>query len=218
MTNVFPLYNFTGPIVRKRHYADRFFAFAVALFMLTFSTACTFGVDQVLSDIDLVLQTSNVVCSTLGIVAPADAAACQGIAAVAIAGITVIKTAYDDYKANPGSGTLANVVAALNAVKTNLPAELQAAHIVNPVAVQVVTAWVNFVVSTVSTIAGLIPQLTASSKAISTRKSTFSLPNAFPSPESLKARWDAEVCNNQIACTKLVKVHHVRHYGPLTVK
>jgi len=179
---------------------------------MALTPACTFTVDTVLSDIDLVLQTGNVVCSTIGVVAPADSVACQAVATIGITGVNAIKTAYDAYKASGAVTDLQKLQAALAAIKTNLPAELAAAHIVDPAAVAVVTAWVNLVVSTVNDIISLVPQLqvgsTATPNQVARRVAVIN--SAFPTPESLKARWEGEVCHNNVKCGALVKVHHVR--------
>jgi hypothetical protein len=174
------------------------FKVAVLLALTLALVACS--VDQVLSDIDLVLQTANVVCSTIGVVAPADAAACAAISGAAIAGLTVVKEDYDTWKASGATSDLQKLEDAITTVKTNLEAELQAAHISDPNAVRVVTAWVDLVSSSLTAILNLLPQLQSNKAAL----------NGVVTPESLKARWTAEVCGGNAQCGNLVTVHHVR--------
>jgi len=181
--------------------------------VMAISPACTFGVDTVLSDIDLVLQTGSVVCSTIGIVLPADSAACQAVAAIGVTGITTIKTAYDAYKASGAVTDLAKLQAALAAIKANLPAELAAIHISDTAAVTVVTNWVSMIVSTVNEIISLVPELQTSAPAVSAHRigaRAAVINSAFPSPEALKAKWETDVCKGNTACGALVTVHHIR--------
>jgi hypothetical protein len=190
-------------------------AIILLLASMIVTPACTFSVDTVLSDIDLVLQTGNVVCSAIGVVLPADSAACQAISGVGITGIQAIQTAYDAYKASGAVTDLQKLQAALAAIKTNLPAELAAAHIVDPAAVAVVTAWVGLVVGTVNDIITLIPELQTPASASATTPSRLAarvalLGSAFPTPESLKAKWETDVCRGNATCGNLVKVRHIR--------
>jgi hypothetical protein len=180
---------------------------------LIVAPACgTTSVDTVLSDTDLLLQTGNVVCSTIAVITPADAAACQAVANVGIGGIQAIQAAYDAYKASGAASNLAKLQAALAAIQKDLPQELAAAHIVDPATVAVVTAWVNLVISTVNTIISLVPELQvghppASAATVKARAAVVAA--GFPTPESLKARWDKEVCKGNPACAGKVQVHHI---------
>lgn len=179
------------------------------------TTACNqFSVDTVLSDIDLVLQTGNVVCSSIGVVLPADSAGCSAVASLGITGVNAIKTAYDSYKASGAVTDLAKLQAALAAIQTNLPAELAAAHISDPAAVQVVTAWVGLVTSTVGDIVALVPELQANASTANLSHARIGaratvIQSAFPTPESLKAKWETNVCKGDKACADRVSVHHV---------
>jgi hypothetical protein len=180
----------------------------VVLGMVLPNTACT--VDQALSDIDLVLQTSQVVCSAIGVVAPADSAACALISGVAISGLNIIKTDYDAWKASGATTDMQKLEAAITTLQANLPQELAAAHIVDPHAVSTVTAWVGLVTSSLNDVLSLLPQLNPTPPTPTTRAKAVAA--VMPTPESLAARWNNEVCKGDAACTKLVKVHHVHSH------
>jgi hypothetical protein len=182
---------------------------------LIIAPACTSNsFDNVLSDIDLLLQTGNVVCESIPVISPADAKACEAVASVGVGGIQAIQTAYNAYEASGSTTDLAKLQAALAAIQTNLTAELAAAHIVNPVTVAVVTAWVNLVISTVSEIINLVPGLKVGQPALNTKTAKdrkAAIAAGFPTPESLKARWDKEVCKGSPTCSNLVRVRLVKH-------
>jgi hypothetical protein len=163
------------------------------------TTACTQAqVDAVLSDADLILQTADSLGSAIGAVSPADAAALSLLTGVAIAGVNSIKATYDTYEANKTASNAQNVIAAAQAIQTNLPQELAALHIVSTAAVAKATVWVTLVVDTAAQIVSRISGLVGATRASI----------ELPTPESLKARWTAEVCLGDAACGDLVKVHH----------
>lgn len=163
-------------------------------------TGC--GFDQVIADIDVIIETANAIGAAVGAVSPADAALIQGLASTAHLGMNAIKAAYDTYKASGAVSDLQKLQAAIQSVQTNLPQELSAAHIVDPVAVKIVTAWVGLIVSTLNAILSALPQLTSAS--VSTHKK-MKLAATLPTKASIKARWSAEVCQHDAPCVALVK-------------
>jgi hypothetical protein len=169
--------------------------YPLTLAMLACST------DEILSSIDVALQTAQGLEAAIGAVSPADAAALGLLTGLGIQGITAIKTAYDDYEKNKTASALQNVVAAAQAVQTNLPQELAALKIASTDAVQKATAWVNLMgdcaVGVITAVKG------TSSLKKGTRTLTYSL-----TPESIQAQWASNVCKGDAACTALVKVHH----------
>jgi len=163
------------------------------------TTACTQAqVDAVLSDTDLILQTADSLGSAIGAVSPADAAALSLLTGVAIAGVNAIKTTYDTYEANKTASNAQNVIAAAQAIQKNLPQELAALHIVSTNAVAKATAWVTMVVDTAAQIVSQVSGLVGGTRASV----------GLPTPESLKARWTADICSGDAACGNLVTVHH----------
>jgi hypothetical protein len=171
----------------------------VLVAVLCFSLAAC-STDQVLADINMVLQTANVVCSSLGVVAPVEAAACSAIATIASTGLNVIKADYDAWKAQPNATNLQKLQGAIAELKANLPQELAAAHITNPQTQSTVTAWVNLVTSTLDSVLSILPNL-----ATNERRKSIRLTSSFPTPQSIQARWQTEVCKGDPKCGSLVK-------------
>ena len=171
----------------------------LALVLVVTQVACT--VDQVLSDINLLLQTAASIATAVGALSPADATAIQVVVNTATTGLNVIQKDYDAYKASGATTDLEKLQAAIAALKNNLPAELAAAHVTNPNAVAKATAWVNLVTSTLDTILAVLPKLSANKNA------TFA---ELPTPSDLQKRWSTEVCGGDAKCSALVKAHNVK--------
>jgi hypothetical protein len=170
------------------------------------TVACT--VDQVLTDINLLIQTAGSIGTAIGAVAPADAAIVAGLTSIASKGLTAIQSAYDTYKQTQATTDLQKLDAAIAAVKTNLPAELAAAHVYDPAAQAKCAAWVNLTVTTLDAVSELLPELqtaqTATAKAAVVQKAA-AKPNL--APETIQARWSKEVCKGDAKCSKLVGTH-----------
>jgi hypothetical protein len=163
-------------------------------------------VDTVLSDIDLVLQTSEQVETAIGSISPADAAALEMVTSFAMSGINAIKADYDTYEASKATGDLQKLQAAVQSLQTNLPLNLKAAKISSANAVAKATSWVNLVVSTLAEIVTqFAPAVAATNQGLAQSRMAVV---ALPTPESLQAHWQTEVCSGDVACGKLVKVHH----------
>ena len=184
----------------------------LTLTLLLPTFACS--TDQVLSDIDLVLQTGNVLCTTLGTVLPTDQAACQVISGIGINGIEAIKKDYDDFKSTSNATDLLKIASVADTIKKNLATELAAAHIQDAKTVERVTAWVNFIDTMVDTIVNLVGEVNGQPvnayAMINVRAKVVKGPVVgLPTPESLQDRWSQEVCKGDVACSNAVTVHHI---------
>ena len=178
---------------------------ALLCFSMMTTTACT--VDQVLSSIDVALQTAAQLSTAVGAVSPADAALITLMTGLATNGINAIQTAYDAYEKSKTASNLQNVLVAAQTLQTQLPSLLAASHISDPTTVQKVTAWVNLMVSCaeaiVSEVQALSPTTTVSPTAAPMARASYTL-----TAESIQARWQSDVCKGDGRCGALVKVHH----------
>jgi hypothetical protein len=191
---------------------------ALVLVLCLSLAACT--VDQVLSDIDLLLQTAAQIGTAVGAVSPADGAIITALSAIATKGITTLQKTYDSYKASGATTDLAKVRAAANALNSNLAAELAAAHISDPATLAKVTAWCTLIYTTTNLVLNALPQATASAEQPSGAMSMFGgspkrapIVIQIPTPEQLQAQWETQVCKSDQKCGKLVKARHVHGYG-----
>jgi hypothetical protein len=183
-----------------------FTAMSLVLVMFASLVACT-AVDQILSDLEIATNAAGVIGAAVEIVAPGDGLLVQGLANTATAGLAAIKTAYDTYEASGAVGDRAKLIAAIQAVQTNLPAELAAAHITNPATVAVVTAWVNMTLRIVTSIMSAIGNVTAttSNAIIGKRLAVAINKGAIPSKSSLRYQWSHDVCGGNSSCSGLLK-------------
>jgi hypothetical protein len=182
----------------------------VTTVVLLSMVACS--VDQILTDLDLVIQTASVICESIGAVSPADSMACAALAGVATTGVNLIKSDYDAWKKSGAQTDLQKLQAAMTTFQANLPQELAAAHIESPVAQQKVTAWANLVVTTVNAVASLLPQLQTgdSAKAQRTSMQARATASNLLLPETIRTRWVAEVCQGDQTCAKRVHIRKKR--------
>jgi len=173
--------------------------------LLISSIACS--TDEVLSTIDVALQTAANLESIVGAVSPADAAALEALTGLASVGLSAIKKDYDTYEASKAQGDLQKLQAAIAALQSNLSQNLNAAHIVSPAAVQKTTAWVNLINSSLDAVISTI-EATLHPSALAARNMA-----QLPTPESLQSRWATEVCLSDAACGAKVKVHKKHAHG-----
>jgi hypothetical protein len=192
----------------------KLFSFSL-VFALCFSMiACS--VDQVLADINVILQMVNALAPAVALVSPPDAAAVGVLVSVGSEGINVIKADYDQWKASGATTDLQKLQAAIATFNSNLAAEMKAAHISSPAAVQTVTKWDAVLTSTTEAILALLPQVTSATDAKAAKLAAAS-PVAL-TPEGLQARWVAEVCQGDKKCSSLVVYHKhgkLAHYASL---
>lgn len=187
-----------------RNPATRCLGLFLAGVMLLSTTACS--TDQVLSTIDVALQTAANLESIVGAVAPGDAAALEALTGLATAGLQAIQKDYDTYEASKAQGDLEKLQAAIAALQKNLSLNLTAAHIVSATAVTKTTNWVNLINSSLDAVVSTL-QATLLPSALASRNMA-----QLPTPESLQARWTKEVCAGDMACGAKVKVHR-KHQG-----
>lgn len=122
-----------------------------------------------------------------------EAAAIQNISAEASRDLNLMQTLYNEYKANPNTGTVQKIEDAIATINQNLPALVQAAHIRDAVLASRVSAGVNLILTTVNSFAELIPQTAATAKlSVAARASV--RPASIPSPSDLKKQWNQQVC------------------------
>jgi len=125
---------------------------------------------------------------------PTEAASIENISAQASKDLNLLATLYNEYKANPSTGTLQKIQSAIADINQSLPALLQAAHISDPVLSVRVTAGVNLILTTVASFATLIPQTAASSAAQPAARETTRQQVAIPTVSDLKKQWNLQVC------------------------
>lgn len=169
--------------------------------------ACS--VDQALTDINLLIQAASTIGSAVGAVSPADSAIIAVVASIATQGLNAVQAAYDTYKKSGATTDLQKFQAAVAAVQANLAQELAAAHISDPAAKARVTAWVGLTSTTLTAVLELLPQL-QSAQTASAKRAVLNqaAANKALTPETIKARWDSEVCGGEKKCAGKVKVHY----------
>lgn len=179
---------------------------ALALTLACTMVLCACTVDQVLSDIDVALEIAQNLAPAVGTVLPADGLIVAGLSAIAIKGVTAIQKTYDDAQAGKASsGNLASSIQAIAAsIKDNLAADLAAAHISDPALLVKINNWCNLLYSMLNALLA---------KLGGTVAAKFDSTATIMTPETLQARWQAEVCNGDAKCGRLVKVKHARKHS-----
>jgi hypothetical protein len=130
-----------------------------------------------------------------------DAAAIQNISTEATKDLNLLQTLYNQYKANPTTGTLKDINKIVNEISQNLPALLQAAHVADPTLSARLAAGVNLILTTVTSFASLIPQtpiLQAATPQLGSRASlrkSGSNAVVIPHAKDLKKQWNQQVCS-----------------------
>lgn len=127
-------------------------------------------------------------------ISPTEAAAIQNISAQASKDLNLLATLYNQYKADPSTGTLQKIQNVIADINQSLPALLQAAHISDPVLSARVAAGVNLILTTVASFATLIPQIAASSAAQPAAREAIRQQVAIPKVSDLKRQWNQQVC------------------------
>lgn len=179
---------------------------AVILTLCMFMTACS--VDQVLADINVLIQAASSIAVAVGPLSANDATAINLIASIASTGLSTIQADYDLYKKSNAATDLQKLQAAIAAVQTNLPQELAAAHIVDEHAQRTVRAWVGLTSATLMTVATLLPQFKNASKSQRMIMARQAMTEVSLAPETIKARWDKDVCEGVSPCRHMVEVHN----------
>ncbi len=120
---------------------------------------------------------------------PAEITAVQNISAEASRDLSLLKSLYNEYKANPSATTLQKIQSTIANINQNLPVLLQSAHISDPVTAARVSAGVNLILTTVSSFAALMPQANPT-----TSQTVAGVKIAIPNAKELKSQWNQEVC------------------------
>ena len=155
------------------------------------TTGCTDAwVKVALADLPILVQMAINISTLVSVVggqtSPSDVAAINKISAEANTDLTLIDTLYNQYKANPSTGTLQAIQNAIAVLNTNLPNELAAAHISNVALQAKVQAAVGLILTTVTTFSALLPQSGPhTAEDVS--------PKSLPTPKELKRAWNAQV-------------------------
>ena len=168
---------------------------ALVLALLTATIGCTpQWINVAVQDLPVLTQMALNIATLVSTLASgkqasaADVAVIQNISAQASRDLNLLQSLYSEYKANPNNTTLQKIQNVIADVNQNLPALLQAAHISNPTLSARVTAAVNLIVSTVNSVASLMPQGSAST---SRKLSAQPLLHA----KDLKKQWNLQVCS-----------------------
>jgi hypothetical protein len=121
---------------------------------------------------------------------PPERAEIQNISNEASRDLNLLQALYKEYKASPSATTLEKIKDTISDINRNLPALLQAAHIIDPVLSTRITAGVNLILSTVNSFATLIPQ---SAGPVTAQRVTHK-PITVPRASDLKKQWNQQVC------------------------
>jgi hypothetical protein len=118
---------------------------------------------------------------------PGEITAVQNISAEASRDLALLQNLYNEYKANPNATTLQNIQNTIAKITQSLPILLQSAHVSDPTTAARLSAGVNLILTTVSSIAALMPQTTPATSQAGVK---ISVPNA----KELKLQWNQQVC------------------------
>jgi hypothetical protein len=119
-----------------------------------------------------------------------EAAEIQNISNEASRDLNLLETLYNEYEASPSPSTIQKIQNTIADINQNLPALLQAAHIVDPVISTRVAAAVNLILSTVNSFATLIPQSGTPAASQKVMRRAIAIPRA----SDLKKQWNQQVC------------------------
>ena len=168
---------------------------ALMLVLLTATTGCTpQWINVAVQDLPVLTQMALNIATLVSTLASgkqastADVAAIQNISAQASRDLNLLQSLYNEYKANPSNTTLQKLQNVISDLNQNLPALLQAAHISNPTLSARVSAAVNLIISTVNSVASLMPQSSAP-----TARNLHAQPLLHA--KDLKRQWNLQVCS-----------------------
>lgn len=168
---------------------------ALVLALVSATTGCTSQwVNVAVQDLPVLTQMALNIATLVSTLAAgkqastADVAVIQNISAQASRDLNLLQSLYNEYKASPNNTTLQKIQNIISGLNQNLPALLQAAHISNPILSARVSAAINLIISTVNSVASLMPQ---SSAATSRKLHALPLLRA----NDLKKQWNLQVCS-----------------------
>jgi hypothetical protein len=169
---------------------------ALVLALLSVTTGCTpQWVNVAVQDLPVLTQMALNIANLVSLLvlgkqaSTTDVAAIQNISAQASRDLNLLQSLYSDYKANPSSTTLQKIQNVITGLNQNLPALLQAAHISNPTLSARVSAAVNLILSTVNSVAQLMPQ----SSVVPLARRVQARP--LLAAKDLKNQWNLQVCS-----------------------
>jgi len=167
---------------------------ALVLAITLTTTACsTQWINTALQDLPVLTQMALNLANLVSVLASAqqasaaETAVIQNISVQASRDLNLLQSLCADYKANRDATTLQKIQGVISDLNRKLPALLQSAHISNPVLSARVTVAVNLILSTVNSLAALMPQNLpmTSQKAPQTQ---------VASANDLKRQWNQQVC------------------------
>jgi len=168
---------------------------ALVLALVSATTGCTSQwVNVAVQDLPVLTQMALNIATLVSTLAAGkqastgDVAVIQNISAQASRDLNLLQSLYNEYKASPNNTTLQKIQNVISGLNQNLPALLQAAHISNPTLSARVSAAVNLIISTVNSVASLMPQTSA---ATSRKLQAMPLLRA----KDLKKQWNLQVCS-----------------------
>jgi hypothetical protein len=174
---------------------------AVLLSLVLLATGCTAQwISVALADLPVLTQMAlniGTLVTTLESghqLSASDAAAVQNISQQASNDLNLLQVLYNEYKANPGTGTIQKIQSAIADLNQNLTAVLQAAHISDPTLSARVTAGVNLILTTVASFAQLLPQTPGAAQAQKVGGPGAGQKASIPKASDLKKQWNQQIC------------------------
>jgi hypothetical protein len=173
-------------------HSSRKVVLAVVLCVVMAATGCTAQwISVALADLPVLTQMALNIATLAAAMqgrqaSPAEVSAIQNISSSAYGGLGSLQTLYNHYRAHPDAATLQKIADVIAGINSQLPGELQAAHISDAALSAKVAAGVGLILTTVQSFAALMP----ATGAATARK----LPVTVPRAGELKKRWNQEVC------------------------
>src|SRR5271154_1154381 len=175
--------------------------------------ACSF--ESVLSIIDIAIQATASILTALEGVSPADAAALTKVVNDANAGLTLLQNDYAAYEttckdSSCDGSLLSEAQAVALTLQATLNNDLQTLHINDPATQAKVTAWATLVIDAAEVVLDHLPKVSDATTSAMIPVMGFYHGDKSATANSLKKRWDKEVCNNDKKCKSLIKVRKMK--------
>lgn len=169
-------------------------ALALVLAITLTTTGCsTQWINTALQDLPVLTQMALNLAHLVTVLASgqqasaAEAAVIQNISVQASRDLNLLQSLCADYKASRDAATLQRIQEVISGLNRNLPALLQSAHIANPILSARVAAAVNLILSTINSLAALMPQ---NAPVTSQRAAQAQVASA----NDLKRLWNQQMC------------------------
>jgi len=170
-------------------------ALIALLSLVLFASGCSAKwISVALADLPVLVQMAlniGTVVTTLEYgkqLSSGEAAAIQNISNEASMDLNQLQSLYQQYKATPSASAIQKIQSAIADMNQNLPALLQAAHVRDATLSARITAAVNLILTTVNSLATLLPQVTAPAQTQAVEAKT------IPHAGDLKKLWNQQVC------------------------